>query len=190
MNCDNATLWLIVIGLLQLEAYLSFNNINDQKNINSIVDFMHANHITDHKSLEYKILKKFIAFAIKELDIQNKESLIPVRRRYHNFKDFVNFPKLGGPLLSYPEFQPIPHPMLEGSKSMLSVIRDQDVLLHYPFHSFNYVIDLLREAAIDPKVESIKIALYRVAKQSNIVNALINAIRNGKSVVVVCQSGI
>ena len=66
-------------------------------------------------------------------------------------------------------------------------MRRTDFLLHYPFHTFNHFIDLLREASIDPKVESIKISLYRLARNSNVVNALINAVRNGKNVTVVME---
>ena len=67
-------------------------------------------------------------------------------------------------------------------KSILSALKSRDILLHYPYQSFQYTVDLLREAAIDPKVKSISMTLYRVAKNSNVINALINAIRNGKTV--------
>ncbi len=136
---------------------------------------------------EEKISKDLLHFLTKKLGIFRAESLIPVRRRYHNFKDFMEFPKVGPAHLSYPSFRSIPHPDLDGQSSLMSVLLTKDVLLHYPYHSFHYIIDLLREAAIDPKVVSIKITLYRAARHSNIVNALINAIRNGKQVTVVIE---
>ncbi|MGG2334290.1 RNA degradosome polyphosphate kinase, partial [Salmonella enterica] len=66
-------------------------------------------------------------------------------------------------------------------------IKSKDIFLHYPYHSFNHFIDLVREAAIDPMVKSIRITLYRAAKRSKVINALINAARNGKQVTVVVE---
>jgi len=137
---------------------------------------------------EEKISKDLLHFLIKKLGIRRaEESLIPVRRRYHNFKDFIEFPKIGASHLVYPEFQSIEHPRLINQTSLIQVIASEDVLLHYPYHTFRHFIDLLREAAIDPKVISIKMTLYRAARQSNIINALVNAIRNGKQVTVVIE---
>jgi len=104
--------------------------------------------------------------------------------RYHNFKDFMNFPKVGPADLCYPASPPMPHRDLPINKSIFEVIRQQDIMLHYPYQSFQYIIDLLREASIDPKVRSIKMTFYRAASHSNVINALINAARNGKSVTV------
>ncbi len=136
---------------------------------------------------EEKMPKDLLQFFIKKLGIHQKESLIPVRRRYHNFKDFMQFPRVGMAPLSYPDLTPTMHPAFIGQSSLLSVISRQDILLHYPYHSFDPIVDILREAAIDPKVESIKMTLYRVAKNSTIINALVNAIRNGKLVTVVIE---
>jgi polyphosphate kinase len=104
--------------------------------------------------------------------------------RYHNFKDFMNFPNLGHPELEYESLVPLRHKDLPPNKSILSVIRQKDLMLHYPYQSFQYIIDLLREASIDPKVRSIKMTIYRAARDSSVINALINAARNGKSVTV------
>lgn len=104
--------------------------------------------------------------------------------RYHNMKDFMAFPKIGKAELSYPAMPPLKHPDLPSNKTILDVIRDQDVMLHYPYHSFQYIIDLLREASIDPQVRSIKMTFYRAARDSKVMNALINAARNGKYVTV------
>jgi len=104
--------------------------------------------------------------------------------RYHNFKDFMSFPKIGSPNLNYSKTVPLAHPLLESRKSILKAIRKQDILLHFPYQSFQYIIDLLREASIDPKVRAIKMTFYRAARDSNVINALINAARNGKNVTV------
>ena len=104
--------------------------------------------------------------------------------RYHNFKDFMSFPDVGRPDLLYPPVQPLEHRRLPRNESILAALKHQDIMLHYPYQSFHYIIDLLREASIDPQVRAIKMTLYRVAKESRIVNALINAARNGKAVTV------
>ncbi len=104
--------------------------------------------------------------------------------RYHNMKDFMSFPKVGKKKLSYPPMPPLPHPELKTSRSILDVIREKDVMLHFPYQSFQYIVDLLREASIDPQVRSIKMTFYRAARESKVMNALINAARNGKYVTV------
>ncbi len=104
--------------------------------------------------------------------------------RYHNFKDFISFPNLGSKNLVYPPTPPLPHKQLPRNSSILNVIREQDVILHFPYQSFQYLVDLLREAAIDPQVRAIKMTFYRAARNSNVMNALINAARNGKNVTV------
>ena len=104
--------------------------------------------------------------------------------RYHNMKDFMSFPKVGKKKLSYPPMPPLPHPELKTSRSILDVIREKDVMLPFPYQSFQYIVDLLREASIDPQVRSIKMTFYRAARESKVMNALINAARNGKYVTV------
>jgi polyphosphate kinase len=104
--------------------------------------------------------------------------------RYHNFKDFTNFPDLLSKKHSYEKLIPIWHKDLIPRESIFKIIKKKDILLHFPYHSFQHIIDFLREASIDPKVRSIKITLYRVANRSSIINALINAARNGKNVTV------
>lgn len=104
--------------------------------------------------------------------------------KYHNFKDFMSFPKIGSPSLNYSKTKALMHPLLPAKKSILKSIREQDILLHYPYQSFQYIVDLLREASIDPKVRAIKMTFYRAARDSNVINALINAARNGKNVTV------
>lgn len=106
---------------------------------------------------------------------------------YHNFKDFIKFPDVGNDKLSYRKLPPVEHPQLKNKASIIHEIAKNDILLNYPYQTFNHIIHLLREAAIDPKVTSIKINLYRVAKNSKIIHALISAAKNGKKVTVIVE---
>lgn len=132
------------------------------------------------------ISKSLLNLLRTKMDLDEDDNLIP-GGRYHNFKDFMKFPNMGGAEMVYKPFQPLQHPLLRPYNSILKVVQEQDVLLHYPYQTFNYLIDLLREAAIDPKVKSIKMTLYRVANESKVINALINAAKNGKEVSVVLE---
>jgi polyphosphate kinase len=107
--------------------------------------------------------------------------------RYHNFKDFISFPDFGRKELIYEKFKPLNHPEIDSAGSIMQHMRDKDFMVHYPYQSFHYFIDLMREAAIDPLVSSIRITLYRVASNSKVTNALINAAKNGKNVVVIIE---
>lgn len=113
-------------------------------------------------------------------------NLIPGGRN-HNFKDFMDFPGLGKPELYFQPITAVPVNELEQTQRMFDLISRRDVLLHHPYHSFDYLIRFLREAAIDPDVISIQITLYRLARNSNVVNALINAVKNGKKVMVLME---
>ena len=104
--------------------------------------------------------------------------------KYHNLKDFMSFPKIGSKSLVYKKTKPLTHPLLKERTSIIKTIRQRDILLHFPYQSFQYIVDLLREASIDTKVRSIKMTFYRAAKDSNVIQALINAARNGKNVTV------
>jgi len=115
-------------------------------------------------------------FKIKDLDNLIKGE------RYHNSKDYMNFPPIEGRKFVYDQLVPINHRHIDNESTILSSVRKRDILLHYPYNSFNYIINMLREASIDPKVRSIKITLYRLANDSKIISALINAANNGKSV--------
>jgi polyphosphate kinase len=129
---------------------------------------------------------EYLDFIVSRLRLNRDESLI-AGGRYHNFKDFMDFPNVGSQSLDNPKMTPVIHKNLKNKKTLISVIRKKDILLFYPYNSFDTFIDLLREAAIDPKVESIKIAVYRAAKNSSVLNALINAVKNGKSVTVILE---
>lgn len=117
---------------------------------------------------------------------QNAESLIP-GGRYHNFRDFIRFPCIGAKHLSAPPLPRLGHRDIDAADTIFKALRRRDIMLHYPYQKFDYLIEFLREAAIDPKVTAIKITLYRVARDSKVINALINASRNGKDVTVVVE---
>lgn len=128
-----------------------------------------------------------LRYIMRKLGMAKKDNAIP-GGRYHNFKDFINFPNLGEKNLVYNHPAPMEHKYLTDQKqTILTVLRTKDVLLHYPYHTFNHIVNLLREASIDPIVESIKITLYRMADSSRIANALINAVKNGKKVTVLVE---
>jgi polyphosphate kinase len=106
--------------------------------------------------------------------------------RYHLMRDLMKFPNVRPDLESI-SLEPLQHPDIKPFSSIFKVISKKDILLNYPYHTFNHFIDFLREAAIDPKVDSIFITLYRVAEHSKVINALINAAKNGKKVVVLFE---
>lgn len=132
------------------------------------------------------IPQEFLDFLLNKMNIYKIDTLIQ-GSKYHNNRDFMSFPKIGRKELRYNPINPLPHKDLLKNQNLFKCIRNSDILLHYPYHSFNAVIDLLREASIDPKVTSIKFTVYRVAKNSSVMNALINAVKNGKKVVVVLE---
>jgi len=109
------------------------------------------------------------------------ESLIP-GNRYHNFKNFISFPNVGRPELEYEKNIPLPVEGLSFGKSLMGMIARKDFLISTPYQSYDYVIHFLREAAIDPKVKEISIAVYRLAENSRIMHALMSAAKNGKKV--------
>ncbi|MFT3678805.1 MAG: hypothetical protein QM791_00945 [Ferruginibacter sp.] len=125
-----------------------------------------------------------LTYLVKRMGLSQKDNLI-AGGRIHNFKDFINFPDVFAHKSS--RKKPFIHPSLQHVGSVTDVVMKKDVLLHFPYHSFDSLIDLLREAAIDPYVKNIKITNYRLAQRSKIVNALINAVRNGKQVTVVIE---
>jgi polyphosphate kinase 1 len=120
-------------------------------------------------------------YLVRKLNLSHKDSLIP-GGRIHNFRHFMDFPNV---------FQkkslrkkPFVHGLLKNATRVTDVVLNTDIMLHFPYHSFHSVIDLLRESAIDPDVTVIKITAYRLAENSKVINALINAVRNGKQVTV------
>ena len=126
-----------------------------------------------------------LTYLVKRLGLSGKDNLLP-GGRIHNFKDFIGFPESVF-VQKNTRKKPFLHPVLKNANRVTDVILKQDILLNFPYHSFDSLIDLLRESAIDPDVKSIKITCYRLAPRSKIVNALTNAVRNGKAVTVVIE---
>ena len=125
-------------------------------------------------------------FIITKNKISKEDTIIPAGR-YHNFKDFMSFPDIGLPNSTFKPLKPLEHPFIESKRNIFEAVFEKDILLAYPFQRFDYIIELLGEAAMHPKVTSIKINIYRLANRSKIVNALINAAKNGKKVTAVIE---
>ena len=126
-----------------------------------------------------------LEFLIRKFNLTKRDNIIP-GGRIHNFREFMDFPKQVFNVVSKRK-KSIDHPAFMIENRVTDVVLKKDVMLHFPYHSFNAVIDLLREAAIDPDVTSIKVTAYRLARQSKVINALINAVRNGKQVLVMLE---
>ena len=127
--------------------------------------------------------EEMLRFLKEKMGIQSTDSVI-AGGRYHNRRDYMNFPHCERKELMYKPFHPYPIKGLKVEESLFSQIAQRDYLQYTPYHSFSYLIRFLREAALDPKVKSIKITIYRLAKQSQVINSLINAVKNGKKVTV------
>ncbi|MFV8225662.1 polyphosphate kinase 1 [Christiangramia aquimixticola] len=124
-----------------------------------------------------------LTYLMNKMGIESTDSIIP-GGRYHNRRDYMDFPSLGRKDLQYEVREPLPIPGLILQTSVLKGIAEKDYLLYTPYQSFAYVVKFLREAALDPKVRTIKITIYRLAKISHIASSLINAVKNGKKVTV------
>lgn len=133
-----------------------------------------------------EIPENLLTFLLFKLNFK-KEDVVIGGSRIHNFKDFMEFPIVGAEHLYYKPISPVKHRKIVHGQTYLNSISKGDVLFHFPYHSFFHFIDLLREVSIDPKVTEIKMTGYRLARNSHIINALINAARNGKKVTMVLE---
>lgn len=133
-----------------------------------------------------QIPKRMLDYLRKRFGFGRYDSMIP-GARYHNSKDFMSFPNAGSKTLEFKPLPTIPVDRLDTEGSIFTAIREQDVFLYYPYHPFDYLLDVLKTAALDPNVVAIRICLYRVAKNSRVVDALVNAKDNGKAVQVVVE---
>ncbi len=126
-----------------------------------------------------------LEYLIRRLNLSRRDNIIP-GGRIHNFRHFMDFP---GDVFTvkHERKKPFPHPVLRTTIRVTDEIIRQDLLMHFPYHSFDVVIELLREAAMDPDVKEIKITAYRLAENSKVINALVNAARNGKTVTVMLE---
>jgi polyphosphate kinase len=131
------------------------------------------------------IPKDLLNFLKQKTKISNQN--VVLSGKYHNFKDFIHFPDFGISELRYPKIESLPNLKIEEEKTILNTIDKKDVLLFYPYNSFSYLLDFLRESSIDPNVLEIKMSLYRLSAKSQIVNILSNAVKNGKKVTVIME---
>ncbi len=148
------------------------DSVKDRK-IGEPVRFVYDKSI-DEETLDYLMLK---------MGIDNKDSVIP-GGRYHNRRDYMRFPSLGRNDLMYEKIKALPVQGLRLQQSIFDTISEKDYMVHTPFHTFSYIVKFLREAALDPKVKTIKITIYRLAQISHVASSLINAAKNGKKVTV------
>lgn len=166
-------------GELDFESDLSksfIDKISDSvkhRQVGDPVRFVYDKTINDD-TLEYLMTK---------MGIDETDSIIP-GGRYHNRRDYMGFPSLGRKDLMYNKMEALPVKGLSLESSIFEAISKKDYLLYAPYHTFSYVVKFLREAALDPKVKTIKITIYRLAQISHIASALINAAINGKTVTV------
>ncbi|KLN62791.1 polyphosphate kinase 1 [Vibrio sp. VPAP30] len=130
--------------------------------------------------------QEMLDFLCDKLQVSNYDSLIP-GGRYHNFKDFIGFPNVGREYLENKPLPPMQCADFDGHANKFDAIKAQDILLYYPYHTFEHISEWVRQASFDPKVLSIKINIYRVAKDSRLMNSLIDAVHNGKAVTVVVE---
>ena len=142
----------------------------------ALVRFVHEKEIPGH----------LLSFLLNKLNFK-KEDVVIGGGRIHNFKDFMGFPMVGGEHLYYLPISPVKHKKIVHGQTYLNSISKGDIMFHFPYHSFFHFIDLLREVSIDSKVTEIKMTGYRMAPNSHVINALINAARNGKKVTMVLE---
>ena len=170
---------------LTRDAELDFDEDHSKSYIKKIIESVKDRITGDPVRLVYdkKISSETLTFVKNKLGISSNDSLIP-GGRYHHRRDYMNFPSLNRQDLLYSKFKPLPIDGLNFDENILEAISNSDFLQYTPYHNFSYVIKFLREAALDPSVKSIKITLYRLSKDSNVISSLINAAKNGKKVIV------
>lgn len=135
---------------------------------------------------EREMPQNMLDFLCSKMRISSYDNLIP-GSRYQNFKDFISFPNVGRDYLENKPMPPMKCADFEGYPNSFEAIKTKDILLYYPYHTFDHITELVRQASFDPKVIGIKINVYRVAKDSRLMNSLIDAVHNGKNVTVVVE---
>jgi len=167
------------------DAELDIDNDLSKSFIEKISSSVEHRKISDPVRFVYdqKIDVDTLQFLKEKMEITGTDSVIP-GGRYHNRRDYMGFPSLGRHDLMYEKIKQLPVKGLSTKGSLFGKIAQRDYLIYAPYHTFSYVTRFLREAALDPKVRTIKITVYRLAKNSQIASALINAAKNGKHVTV------
>ncbi|RRQ47670.1 polyphosphate kinase 1 [Maribacter algicola] len=167
------------------DAELDMDNDLSKSFIEKISLSVEHRKISDPVRFVYdkSIAKDTLAFLKEKMQIEDTDSVIP-GGRYHNKRDYMGFPSLDRNDLLYDKIRPLPVKGLSIEGSILESITHKDYLQYTPYHTFTYILKFLREAALDPKVRTIKITVYRLANNSQVAASLINAVKNGKQVTV------
>lgn len=175
---------------LTMDAELELGDGINQSLINKVATSLKKRQ--NHAKLERFVYdsmmpKDLLDYITRRLNLDKYDSLMP-GGRYHNAKDFIDFPKVGPAYLEFKPLPPIPSPdILAEDRNIFESIRKRDILLYYPYNAFDTIIELLKTAAVDPAVKSISITLYRVASNSRVVDALLSARKNDKAVTAVVE---
>lgn len=167
------------------DAELDFDSDLSKSFIKKISDSVKHRQIGEPVRFVYdkNIDQDTLQYLMDKMGIDSKDSVIP-GGRYHNRRDYMDFPSLGRTDLLYEKITPLAIKGLSLQDSIFKSISKKDYLLYTPYHTFSYIVKFLREAALDPKVKSIKITIYRLAQISHVASSLINAAKNGKNVTV------
>ena len=165
----------------ELDIEENFGKSYAEKIMNSVRDRIFADpvRLVHDKNIDPVTLEKVMG----KLGVKSKKSLIP-GGRYHRRADYMKFPSLNRSDLMYQKTIPLSVKNLGLEQNIIQAVSKKDYLIYTPYHSFSYLIKFLRESALDPNVKTIKITLYRLARYSQVVSSLINAVKNGKKVVV------
>ena len=168
-----------------LDAELDFDDDINKSYVDKIASSVRERVEGDPVRFVYdkKIAPETLELLLEKFQIGSRDSIIP-SGRYHNRRDYMKFPSLGRTDLIYDKKTPLAIKDFSLDHSILTQISQRDYLQYTPYHSFSYVIMFLREAALDPKVKSVFITIYRLSSDSQVANALIQAARNGKQVTV------
>ena len=170
------------------DAELDISDEINQSTIDKLSEGLHRRLQAEPVRLGYDqdMPETMLKFLTRRLKLTNLDSLIP-GSPYRNFRDFIGFPNVGRASLEHKPLATIPNQTFDSFDNALDAIAQRDVLLYYPYNSFGYFTELLRQSAFDPRVEQITINIYRVAKNSKVLSALCDAARNGKKVTVVVE---
>tara|TARA_B100001971_G_scaffold214875_1_gene255101 strand:+ start:1151 stop:3190 length:2040 start_codon:yes stop_codon:yes gene_type:complete len=168
------------------DAEMDIDDIDLSKSyIKKISEYVNKRKYSNPVRLVYDkdISNSTLDFIIKKLKVTSNDSLIP-GARYHQRRDYMDFPDLSRQDLMYKKKKPLNILNFHIEANVLTQISKKDFLMYTPYHSFSYLVAFLRQSVIDPNVKSIKITLYRLSKNSNVISSLINAAKNGKKVLV------
>jgi polyphosphate kinase len=170
------------------DAELDLDNDVSKSFIEKLYSGVEHRKVSDPVRFVYdrNIPQSTLKFIKAKMQIENTDSVIP-GGRYHNRRDYMGFPSLGRHDLLYDRIVPLPIKGLDMEGSLFKQIAKRDFLQYTPYHTFSYITRLLKEAALDPQVQSIHITVYRLSRNSQVAAALVNAARNGKKVTVVLE---